>query len=710
MADPNMRRTRSNTARDNPTLEHDGVPTYLPETIPMPDAGPSRSLARRGESQPRAPSQSRSQSRSTTTKNARNTGSRAAPGTKKISQADTRGRPKTQKAARNPPDMSALPNTQEYVPAPYHSTSNDLLLNPTAPQQQPADPMPPPSQYTPWFQPDSSIPPPTIQASSSQSYPIPQLSSYPPPSMLQSPSYPPPPTLQPPLFPTLQPPPADGEWADFFASFPDTSYHGFEFDEEDMYGGTEGLGANAPSFTPSAATASQSMPPPTASTSQITLAPQHVPPPVDTTQPMSYATYLANMGPASSANPLSLNWPVPASLEGPSEARALVVARETPQNVLTVARNKRSTSHASRRNPYDISARSPTPSVAPTVQSSSSSRRPVHTIVDKGVQIEVFTGGRRSGKSAKEPILSANDRLNIKHAGNIFIAKSCQVHCWPLDGDVKGIDSNQYTDKVAKNVLEQWVREACTQANAHAVKNLREETTLGIVYFSEVRRYASRWRGLLKRAIILKIAANAWGTELQGVVSTEAQVRYRAERIQELLVKDSFCDMGLDDQGESELFNHPAFQSIIIEEFYGEQGIARLVPGTFKHLDVFPEPAMALVRFLIRIVMSNCTTGKQNAVKLDAKLHRGDYIEDLLFAKRVTSRADPYNRVKVRRIQKDLATRGRAYGDDAPPLASNSVLGHYAHIRHDIPLPLDMLDSEDEGDDRDALGELDGDA
>lgn len=53
-------------------------------------------------------------------------------------------------------------------------------------------------------------------------------------------------------------------------------------------------------------------------------------------------------------------------------------------------------------------------------------------------------------------------------------------------------------------------------------------------------------------------------------------------------------------QGESELFNHPAFQSIIIEEFYGEQGIARLVPGTFKHLDVFPEPAMALVRFLVR--------------------------------------------------------------------------------------------------------------
>lgn len=85
-------------------------------------------------------------------------------------------------------------------------------------------------------------------------------------------------------------------------------------------------------------------------------------------------------------------------------------------------------------------------------------------------------------------MFSKNDRKNIRHAGNIFIAKMCLAHCWPEDGDVECIDEDLYSDKEDQTVLSQWVREACGQGNTHARHANRAESTLDDKFFAEVSR------------------------------------------------------------------------------------------------------------------------------------------------------------------------------------------------------------------------------
>lgn len=82
----------------------------------------------------------------------------------------------------------------------------------------------------------------------------------------------------------------------------------------------------------------------------------------------------------------------------------------------------------------------------------------------------------------------------MKHAGNIYIAKMCLVHCWPEDGDVESISEDLYTDKEEKNVLEEWVREACNQANTHARSVKRAESIIDDKFTAEVSRvFFSIW-------------------------------------------------------------------------------------------------------------------------------------------------------------------------------------------------------------------------
>ncbi|KAF7984712.1 hypothetical protein HWV62_13022 [Athelia sp. TMB] len=615
---------------------------------------------------------------------------------------------------RAAPGLSTLPRSASFVPEPYDPADHGAIpqhSNPVPSSSQLQAPHEP-QQMPPYFEPPSQQMPQYFEPPLQQSQ-WPQLSLQPEAAF--------PPYNQHPqgladfAAPSEHPPnntsqyPPSGDWGTN-QSYPDIPLYAFEDDIDGTRRQDDDDQDTCPTYPLLPPSSSSSSLPSTSSTEPFSQAP--------TSQPISYFQYLSGATSSTSSRLPSSQPPFDISsstTQGPSMAPSLLmtrIARSAPGNVLNVARNKRQPVRAP--NPYELAMRTPT--LAPTVcsETSSASRRGRRTVTDpSGVQYEVLTTNRRAGKAKEEsPRFSKNDRKNIKHAGNIYIAKMCLVHCWPEDGDIENIPDTAYTDKEGKSVKAEWVEEACTQANAHARSKNRAESVLDGEFFAEVRRYASAWRGRMKRTALKRISL--WGamppSDEQQTMKPEEVHRYIALRVQRLRQEDGFCDVRTED-GNLAIYLHPAFLTFVEDFFYDAQGVARLVPGTFSALTRFPPPALALARTLVRIVMNEMQTGKHQATTLDPKRDRPEYNVDLAFINRVATKNaedSPYNRITLKHVQQNIITRGRAISMSAGALVSNSaVRQRYSHVNHNTPLPPGVVDSEDEIGDADADGDVD---
>lgn len=155
--------------------------------------------------------------------------------------------------------------------------------------------------------------------------------------------------------------------------------------------------------------------------------------------------------------------------------------KQVPRPVQSVLGAYRSTRSAARMPyPYELAQRSPPLSSRAAGSDGSSARRGYglteqtvsasgsdsqsHRYVKapNGLERQVLSVTRRAG--IKSSIThSVDDKSNVQWAGQRFVANMCLKHCWP--SDAHGI-----------NLKSDMVQEACSQANAAARREGREET------------------------------------------------------------------------------------------------------------------------------------------------------------------------------------------------------------------------------------------
>ncbi|KAF7974178.1 hypothetical protein HWV62_13209 [Athelia sp. TMB] len=294
---------------------------------------------------------------------------------------------------------------------------------------------------------------------------------------------------------------------------------------------------------------------------------------------------------------------------------------------------------------------------------------------------------RRPAKKRMSP-LSDNDKVNIAYACLCCIANMCGLDCWPT-GTIKT----------------RIIQEACDEANAAATREGRPTTVVDTFFRADVRHYESNWRTKMKKAIYAYFPHLGIGPSAQLIKDNEMEVadiqKYKANRVQELLLDHNFCDSELDDNGFPIMYSNPAFIQFVIDFFYGEQGIAAAMPTKFGAR--FPDAALVVVRTLFRHGLTCTKTG----VYVSVDLHSGDgttYAQDLALMALYTQvgTAFPRHKKAIRKAERDIAARGIAQYPQTTtatmtlrPIANPSDT--YSHILPG-PLPPGEVDSDSAND------------
>ncbi|KZP17566.1 hypothetical protein FIBSPDRAFT_957023 [Athelia psychrophila] len=314
-------------------------------------------------------------------------------------------------------------------------------------------------------------------------------------------------------------------------------------------------------------------------------------------------------------------------------------------------------------------------------------------MTDAGHTRLVHTVKRRSNVPPSAVQLTENDKINLVDAGHRLILMMCKTDCWPHHGK-RPRTSRDGT--VLIGVVQMTV-EVILATNALALREQRDRSPSPLiteVYFRhQVRHAGSLWRGQFKLATIdslsrYEIFPTAQQKEdLKMTPATEAA--YTRQKVATLLLAEAFCDHGVDEEGCQAVNNHPVFLDIINSHFYGEKGIGRMFPDDFYPL--FPLPAMAYTRTMIRTVLNEYKGGSHKPIKQCIDLQGVEYRDDLALVMKLSdpSRA-PYYAPRMQVTRRKISDRGRVFTsqltdhlqDDSSQAASGS---RYSHIDFSIP-------------------------
>lgn len=226
------------------------------------------------------------------------------------------------------------------------------------------------------------------------------------------------------------------------------------------------------------------------------------------------------------------------------------------QSVLGVYRAQRPSSSTRMPSPYQLLARSRSPSLS-QIRSGMSENSSVTGSVEttnSGITRQIKRRTRKSGTPSMVAPLTPEDKLSRDCAASMYIVRICRTNCMPPRGTKR-------TELVGECIM---------QANAVGLREGRpaiiadkvmvDKVSHIIVYCSclsqsnychqQILQIASAWRSRYKAEAIASLplwAVNPTSIEQRnGKMDAAACVAYTASKVAALLLRESFCDYGND--------------------------------------------------------------------------------------------------------------------------------------------------------------------